>query len=90
MLKILKWKSQGNYALDIFRKRQNALTTIRADLVHVNYQLSNEHTRVGNLINAIEFNHSKLQAAIINIKNNKDGKRFDFEAVVAFLLPAWL
>ena len=54
---------------------------------HVDFQLPNEHTQVGYLIDAIKCNDAKLQAVISNIENNKAGKCVDFEAAVAFLLP---
>ena len=90
-LQTLKWRGHSNYLLErFFQKHQNGYTTMRAAVGHVNFQLPNEHTWVGYLINAIECNDAKLQAAIANIKNNKAGKRVDFEAAVMFLLPTCL
>ena len=60
---------------------------------HVEYQLPNEHTRVGYLLDAIENTDAKLLAAISNINDDKGngtlanpGKRNDFELTVAYLL----
>ena len=56
---------------------------------HVAYQLPNEFTRVGYLMTAIECSDPKLQAAMANIDGDSGpgGKRSDFEAAAAYLLP---
>ena len=61
---------------------------------HVDFQLPNEHTRVGYLIDGIENNDPKLQAAIANVEEDtgdgtaaNPGKRNDFELAVAYILP---
>ena len=88
-LQTLKWKGQSNYPLERFcQKHRNGYTTMRAAAEHVDFQLPNQHTRVGYLLDAIECDDAKLQAAIANIENDKSGKRVDFEAAVAFLLPS--
>ena len=56
---------------------------------HVDFQLPNEHTRVGYLIESIENSDASLQAALALVRNDTgpNGKRNDFEATAAFLLP---
>ena len=56
---------------------------------HVPYQLPNEHTRVGYLLEAIQCPDPGLQAAIAQIKtdDSANGKRNSFEATAAYLLP---
>ena len=56
---------------------------------HVDFQLPNEHTRVGYLIESIENSDALLQAALALVQNDTapTGKRNDFEAAAAFLLP---
>ena len=89
-LQTLKWRGQSNYPLEGFcQKHRNGYTTMRAAAEHVDFQLPNQHTRVGYLLDAIECNDAKLQAAIANIENDKAGKRVNFEAVVAFLPPSF-
>ena len=43
--------------------------------------------RKGGLISAIKCDDAGLQAAIANILDDKNGKRQDFEATAAYLLP---
>ena len=56
---------------------------------HVDYQLPNEHSRVGFLLNGIECNDAGLQAAMASIKvdTTPNGKRNNFEDPVAHLVP---
>ena len=56
---------------------------------HVTYQLPNEYTRVTYLLDAIETSDAALQAAIALCRNDTGptGKRSDFEATAAFMLP---
>jgi hypothetical protein len=56
---------------------------------HVAFQLPNEHTRVGYLLDAIQTSDAGLQAAIAMIATDDgpNGKRNDFEATAAYLLP---
>jgi hypothetical protein len=60
--------------------------------MHVAFQLPNEFTRVGYLLDGIENNGPQLQTAIANIYNDvgtaaAPGKRSNFEAASAYLLP---
>ena len=56
---------------------------------HVDYQLPNEHSRVGYLLTGIENNDPGLQAAMAAVRTNKDpgGMQNDFEACVAHIVP---
>ena len=56
---------------------------------HVQYQLPNEHSRVGFLLEAIQFSNPGLQAAMASIKtdNGLEGMRNNFETTGAHLLP---
>ena len=56
---------------------------------HVQYQLPNEHSRVGLLIDAIQCADAGLQATMASVKtdNGAYGLQNDFERAVAHLLP---
>ena len=62
---------------------------MQASAEHVQYQLPNEHSRVGFLLEAIQCSEPGLQAAITSIKtdNGPEGMRNNFEATAAQLLP---
>ena len=53
------------------------------------YQLPNEHSRVGFLLEAIQCSDPRLHAAMASIKtdNGLEGMRNNFEATAAHLLP---
>ena len=95
LLNTRKWKGQGNFTLEKFcQQHRNAYVSMVACAEHVQYQLPNEHTRVGYLLDAIECNDPALQAAMANIDQDvgdgtaaNPGKRNDFELAVAALLP---
>ena len=44
---------------------------MQAAAEHVVYQLPNAHSRVGYLLDAIQYNDAGLQAAVANIKTNQ-------------------
>ena len=56
---------------------------------HIAYQLPNEHTRVGYLLEGIQCSDPGLQAAMASatIDDGANGMRSDFEKAVAHLLP---
>ena len=62
---------------------------MQASAEHVQYQLPNEHSRVGFLLEAIHRSDAGLQAAMASIKtdNGPEGMRNNFEATAAHLLP---
>ena len=85
-----KWKGNQNFALEKFvSQHRNAYVTLQACAEHVEYQLPNAHSRVGYVLDAIESDDAPLQAAMANINDDTgpNGKRGDFEAAVAYLLP---
>ena len=62
---------------------------ISAAAIHIAYQLPNRNSRVGFLLDNIECEDTALQAAIAVIEEDDgpDGKRNDFEAAAAHILP---
>ena len=62
---------------------------MQASAEHVQYQLPNEHSRVGFLLEVIQCSDAGLQAAMASIKtdNGPEGMRNNFEATAAHLLP---
>ena len=61
---------------------------MQASAEHVQYQLPNEHSRVGFLLEVIQYFDPGLQAAMASIKtdNGLEGVRNNFEASAAHLL----
>ena len=62
---------------------------MQASVEHMQYQLPNEHSRVGFLLEAIQCSDPGFQAAMASIKtdNGPEGMRNNFEATAAHLLP---
>ena len=62
---------------------------MQASAEHMQYQLPNEHSRVGFLLEAIQCSDPGLQAAMASIKtdNGLEGMRNNFKATAAHLLP---
>jgi predicted DNA-binding WGR domain protein len=84
------WKGQSNFTLERFiAQHRNAFVSMQAAAEHVTYQLPNEHSRVGYLLDAIQCNNAGLQAAMASIKQGQtaDGMRNNFEAAATHLLP---
>ena len=84
------WKGQSNFPLEGFTSQhRNAFVSLQACAEHVQYQLPNEHSRVGFVIEGIQCADAGLQAALAAIRadNDPNGMRYDFEAAVAYLLP---
>jgi hypothetical protein len=85
-----EWKEQSNFTLERYiAQHRNAFVSMQAAAEHVTYQLPNEHSRVGYLLDAILCNDAGLQAAMASIKTDQtaDGLRNDFEASATHLLP---
>jgi len=63
--------------------------SIQACAQYVLYQLPNEHSRVGYMLDAIENDDAGLQAAMSNIEDgtSPNSKLEDFEKSVAHMLP---
>ena len=56
---------------------------------HVQYQLPNEHSYVGFLIDAIQCADAGLQTTMASVKmdNGPSGLRNNFERAISYLLP---
>ena len=90
LLHTRKWKGQSSYSLEQFvSSHRNAFVSMTACAEHVQYQLPNEHSRVGLLLDGIECSDAGLQAAMASVRTDDgpDGKRNDFEAAASHLLP---
>ena len=55
--------------------------------MHVNFQLLNEHSRVGYLLDDIVNSDPDLRAALASIRANTNGTVDDFKSSVTFILP---
>ena len=84
------WKGQSNFPLEGFiAQHHNAFVSIRQCAEHIAYQLPNEHTRVGYLLEGIQCPDPGLQAAMASVQTDDgaNGMRSDFERAGARLLP---
>jgi hypothetical protein len=84
------WKGQSNMSLEQFvSQHRNAFVSMQQCASHVEYQLPNEHSRVGFLLEALQCADPGLQAAMASVRtdNGPDGMRNNFESAVAHLLP---
>ena len=60
-----KWKGQSNLLFDKFiSQHKNAFVSMQQCAIHVEFQLTNEYSRVGYLLNEIETTDASLQAAM--------------------------
>ena len=83
-------KGQSNFSHENFiSQHRNAYVSMQVSAEHVQYQLPNEHSRVGFLLEAIQCSDPGLQAAMTSIKtdNGLEGMRSNFEPTAAHLLP---
>jgi hypothetical protein len=86
----IKWKGQSNYSLERHcASHRAAYISLVACAEHVAYQLPNEHSRVGYLLDGIQNNDPGLQAAMANVRSSKGPgeMRGSFEQTVAHILP---
>ena len=84
------WKGQSSFPLEGFiAQHQNAFVSMQQCVEHVSFQLPNEHTRVGYLLEGIQSMDPRLQAAMASVKKDDgpNGMRNDCEAAAAHLLP---
>ena len=84
------WKRQSNFSLENFiSQHRNAYVSMQSSAVNVQYQLPNEHSRVGFLHEAIQCCDPGLQAAMASLKteNGPEAMRNNFEDTAAHLLP---
>ena len=82
-----KWNGK-NYSLEVFcsQHRSKNPQLMEASL-HVQFQVPDEHTRVGYLIDNIDHQDADLRAAIAQIRTNSSGARDKFDRSVSILLP---
>ena len=84
------WKGQSNFSLEHFiSQHRNAYVSMLACAEHVQYQLPNEHSHIGFLLDAIKCADAGLQATVASVKtdNGLNGMRNNFEQAAAHLLP---
>jgi hypothetical protein len=69
-------------------QHRNAFVSMQACAQHVQYQLPNEHSRVGFLLDAIQCSDAGLQTAIASESTDVGpiGMRNDYEAAATHLL----
>ena len=83
-----KWNGR-TYSLEKFTGlHRSAYVTLEEAATYVQFQLPNERSRVGFLIDNIQCSDADLKARIANIEANTNNMRDDFEATVTYLLPA--
>ena len=85
-----QWKKQNTFPLEGFIGQHcNAFISMQQCAEHVSYQLPNEHTWVGYLLEGIQCADAGLQAAMASVQtdNSADGMHNDFEKAAAHLLP---
>ena len=84
------WKGQSNFPLeDFIAQHCNAFMSLQPFAEHIAYQLPNELTRVGYLLEGIQSSNPGLQAAMVSMRTDDgaNGMRSDFERAAAHLLP---
>eukprot|EP00957_Ditylum_brightwellii_P001602 125128-Ditylum_brightwellii.AAC.1 len=63
------WKGQSNFSLEkFFAQHCNAYVLMQLCAEHVTYQLPDEFSRAGYLLDVIQCNDAELQAGIANVK----------------------
>ena len=91
LLHTWQWKGQSHYKLESFvTQHRNAFVSMQQCAEHVTYQLPNEYSCVGYLLDAIKCNDPGLQVAMASVHQDQGpgGMRNNFESAVAHLLPA--
>ncbi|CAJ1963379.1 unnamed protein product [Cylindrotheca closterium] len=85
---VQKWKGNGTFPLERFIGGHcNAHQALLTASQHVEYQIPNEHTRIGYLLRALHTTDPGLHATIANIEGNEDpnGPRYSFEECARLL-----
>lgn len=85
-----QWNGQSNFSLEKFiALHRNAFVSMKQCAEHVEFQLPNEHSRVGFLLDAIKTSDAALNAAKaqVDTDDGPNGKRNNFEATASYLLP---
>ena len=83
------WKGQSNFPLEGFiAQHQNAFVSMQQCAEHIAYQLPNELTRVGYLLEGIQCPDPGLQAAMASMQTDDgaNGMRSDFLEVSSTLI----
>ena len=89
LLHICTWKGQSNFTLEIFiQQHQKMYVSMQAYTKHVRYQLPNENTHIGYILDAIETGDAPLLAAMGSIEEDTvtSGKCNKFESAAAYIL----
>ena len=84
------WKGGINFTLESFiTQHQNASVSMQTSAKHVTCQLTNEHSRVGYMLDAIQCSYYGFQdvVSIVKIDQAINGLRNGFEADSNHLLP---
>ena len=84
------WKGQSSFPLEGFiAQHRNAFVSMQQCVEHIAYQLPNEHTRVGYLLEGIQCSDPGLQAVMASVRTDDgtNGMRSYFEKAAAHLLP---
>ena len=82
-----KWNGR-QFGLDKFTNlHRTAFVQLQEAAIHVNFQLPNEHSRVGYLLDNITNSDADLRAALASIRADVNGMRDNFKAAVTFMLP---
>ena len=82
-----EWNGK-KYALESYCSQHRAkFLQLQEASNHVTFQVPNEHTRVGYLIDNIKCSDAALQAAIAKVRTDTGGARDNFEQAVTELLP---
>ena len=92
LLHTWQWKGQSNFPLEGFiAQHQNAFISMQQCANHVEYQLPNEHTRVGYLLEGIVCPDAGLHYAMASIQTDDgvDGMWNNFEAQHTFYHMIW-
>ena len=84
------WKGQSSFLLEGFiAQHRNAYVSMQQCAEHVEYQLPNQHTHTGYLLEGIQCPDPGLQVATASIctNNGMQGMHNNFEATATHLLP---
>ena len=84
------WKGQSSFLQEGFiAQHRNAYVSMQQCAEHVEYQLPNQHTCIGYLLEATQCPDPGLQAAMANIctNNRLQGMHNNFEATGILVLP---
>ena len=90
LLHTCQWKVQSNFPLEGFiAQHRNAFVSMQQCAEHVEYQLPNEHTCVGYLLEGIVCPDLGLQGAMASMctDDGPTGMQNDFKAAAAHILP---